>query len=73
MTYQEAGEALTGTLTELRQVLGGRPGMFLLYTDKDWHSPGATNEREAYFGALQYSLAPKGAYTTAVEAMLASS
>jgi hypothetical protein len=73
MTYQEAGEVLTRTFSELRQVLDGRPGMFLLYQDRDATVPDATDEREDYFGALQYTLQPKGAYTTAVEAMLASS
>jgi hypothetical protein len=69
MTYQEAGEALS----EMRQVLNGRLGLFLLYQVRDQQVPAATNNREAYFGALQHLLAPKGGYTTAVEALLASS
>jgi hypothetical protein len=73
MTYQQAGEALTRMVGELREVLDGRAGTLLLYTDRDWVNPGVTNEREAYFGALESSLQPKGAYTTAVEAMLAGS
>jgi hypothetical protein len=71
MTYQEAAELLTRTMSELHQVLNGRPGMFLLYTITDRVEPGVSNEREDYFGALQSSLKPKGAFTTAVEAMLA--
>ena len=70
MTYTEAGEILTRNVAEFRQLLGSRQGMFMLYTDKDWTPPGASENREAYFGALQSSLAPKGAYTTAAEALM---
>jgi len=70
MTYQQAGEALTRSYGEFKEILNGRSGMFVLYTDKDWHAAGASNEAEAYFGALQSSLAPKGAYTTAVQTLL---
>ncbi len=71
MTYAEAGAVLTQTVGELHRVLDGRPGMFLVYTDKDWDAVGESDDREAYFGALGNLLATKGAYTTAVESILA--
>ena len=72
MTYDEAGETLTRTVTEMQAMLGGRLGMFLLYQIRDQQLTSASNEREAYFGALQHELQPKGAFTSAVEEMLAS-
>ncbi len=72
MTYQEAGEALTRSVREMHEMLGSRFGMFLLYKDRDQQQPGATDEREAYFGALGEELQPKGPFTTATEEVLAS-
>ena len=70
MSYQEAGEALTETVSEMRQMLGSRLDMFMLYQVRDQEATGASNQRESYFGALQHELQPKGAYTTAVESLL---
>jgi hypothetical protein len=72
MTYQEAAEGLTRTVTEMHQMLGDRLGLFMLYQVRDQQATGATNEREDYFGALQHELQPKGAYTTAVQELMAS-
>ena len=72
MTYQQAAETLTQTAGEMHQMLGNRLGMLMLYQVRDQQTPGATNNREAYFGAVQHELQPKGAYTTAVKALLAS-
>jgi hypothetical protein len=72
MTYTEAGEDLTRTVKEMHEVLGSRFGMLLLYKIRDQKATGASTEREAYFGALQSELQPKGAYTTAVEQLLDS-
>jgi hypothetical protein len=72
MTYGEAGEVLTRTVSEMRQTLGGRMGLFMLYQIRDQQATGATNDREAYFGALQHELQSKGAYTTAAEALFTS-
>ncbi len=72
MTYQQAGETLTQTANEMRQTLGSRMGMLMLYQIRDQQRPGATNNREAYFGLVQHELQPKGAYTTAAKALLAS-
>jgi hypothetical protein len=73
MTYQEAAETLRSSVREIREILGGRLGLFLLYQVRDQRITGTSTEFEAYFGALQHELQPKGAYTTAVEELLASS
>jgi hypothetical protein len=72
MSYQEAGEALSETVSEMRQMLGSRLDMFMLYQVRDQEATGASNQRESYFGALQHELQPKGAYTTAVESLLSA-
>jgi len=72
MSYQEAGEALSETVSEMRQMLGSRLDMFMLYQVRDQETPGASNQRESYFGALQHELQPKGAYTTAVKSLLSA-
>jgi hypothetical protein len=73
MSYAEAGATVTSTVAAMRTKLGSRLGMFMLYQVRDQASSGASNEREAYFGALQQNLQTKGAYTTAVQGLLASS
>ena len=40
--------------------------LFLVYSAHDLRRPGATNDREAYFGALRNDLTAKGAYTAEV-------
>jgi hypothetical protein len=72
MTYQQAAETLTQSASEMHQMLGSRLGLLMLYQIRDQQRPGATNNREAYFGAVQHELQPKGAYTTAVKTLLAS-
>jgi hypothetical protein len=73
MTYPQAAEALSRTVSEMRQLLGARLHMFFVYAVRDQAPAEASNNREAYFGALQQDLQPKGAYTTAVQTLLASS
>ncbi|HLL91753.1 MAG TPA: hypothetical protein VK252_02345 [Solirubrobacteraceae bacterium] len=72
MSYNEAASTVTNTVSEMRKMLGNRLHMFLLYSVRDQAPTGTSGEREAYFGALQKELQPKGAYTTAVQALLAS-
>ncbi len=73
MSYAEAGATVTSTVAAMRLKLGSRLNMFMLYQVRDQASSGASTDREAYFGALQQNLQPKGAYTTAVQSLLASS
>ena len=72
MTYQQAGETLTQAAGEMHHMLGSRMGMLMLYQIRDQQRPGATNNREAYFGVVQHELQPKGAYTAAAKTLLAS-
>jgi hypothetical protein len=71
MTYAEAAEALRKGLTELKSLIGSRLRLFLLYQVRDQQPAGASNDREAYFGLLQMEDQPKGAFTTAVQELLA--
>jgi hypothetical protein len=72
MSYQEAGEALTKSVGEMRQLLGSRLQDFMVYQVRDQQLSGTSTDREIYFGALQHELQPKGTFTTAVENLLAS-
>jgi hypothetical protein len=71
MSYQEAGEQLKRSVTEIKSMVGSRLGLFLLYQVRDQAAPGANNNREAYFGLLQQQDTPKPGYTQAVEELLA--
>jgi hypothetical protein len=71
LTYAQAGQLLTEHVSKLEKIAGSRLRSFLLYQDRDQKATGTSSEREAYFGALQRNSASKGAYTTAVKALLA--
>ena len=72
MSYQEAATVLTSEYDWMRELLGSRLAIFILYQVRDQKPTGATTEWQAYFGALQHEDQPKGAYTTAVESILQS-
>jgi hypothetical protein len=72
MSYQEAASTVASVVAEMQATLGTRLGMFMLYQVRDQTTTGVSTNREMYFGALQHELQPKGAYTTAVQALLAS-
>ncbi len=72
MTYLQAAETLRKNVAEIRQSLGGRQGLFIIYQVCDQGETGRSNEREAYFGLLQRNRNAKGAYTMAAEEFLAS-
>jgi len=65
LTSAQAAADLRGTVAAMRRdrTIGKRLRLFLLYSAHDLRPAGATNDREAYFGALRHNLAPKGAYT----------
>jgi hypothetical protein len=73
MPYSEAASILRSTVSEMRQMLGSRLGMLILYQIRDQEPTGASTNDELYYGALQHELQPKGEYTTAVKELLASS
>jgi len=72
MSYQEAAETLKSTFKWMSEFLGSHLGMFLFYQVRDQQPTGTTNGWQAYFGALQHELQPKGAYTEAVQSLLRS-
>ena len=71
MTYTEAAEQLKKSVAEIKSLVGSRLQLFLLYQVRDEENAGASNNREAYFGLLQHEDQPKGAFTTAVQELLA--
>ena len=68
MTFGAAAAALRDTVAEMRSDdrIGKRLRLFMVYSAHDLRPPGATDDREAYFGALRHDLAAKGAYTAEV-------
>jgi hypothetical protein len=72
MTYAQAAETARRTVSEIGALLGSRSGLFMLYKDRDQALPGASSDREYYMGALGPELQSKGAYTEAVEELLAN-
>jgi hypothetical protein len=68
LTYTQAAEALRVTVAGMRAdaKIAKRLRLFLVYSAHDLRRPGATNDREAYFGALRHDLSAKGAYTDEV-------
>jgi hypothetical protein len=73
MSYEEAASTLNNVSGEIEQLLGSRLGDFILYQVRDQKPTATTTDSEMYFGALQHELQSKGAYTTAVKTLLASS
>ena len=67
-TYAQAAAALRATVAGMRddEKIGKRLRLFLVYSAHDLRPPGATDDREAYFGALRHDLTAKGAYTAEV-------
>jgi hypothetical protein len=72
LTYRQAAAALASTVAGMRgdRQIGRRLRLFMLYAAHDLRPPGATNDREAYFGALRHDLARKGAYSAQVRRLL---
>lgn len=72
MTYGEAAQTLRNTVSWMTKLLGSRLHDFFVYQVRDQQPTGKTTNWQAYFGALQHTLQPKGAYTAAVESLLSS-
>jgi hypothetical protein len=71
-TYTEAAAALRSAVAGMRSdpAIGPRLRLFLIYRVYDLQPPGASGDREHYFGALRHDLAGKGAYTAEVRRLL---
>jgi hypothetical protein len=72
MTYAQAGAALSATVGGIRARYGGRIRSIFIYQLEDHIPPGLDSDREDYFGVLQSNGSPKGAYTSAVRALVAT-
>jgi hypothetical protein len=71
MSYDQAGSALSSTVTAMRARYGSRLAGMYLYQAHDLKSSTASSSREMYFGGLTLDGTAKGGYTTAVKSLLA--
>ena len=73
MSYDTAASTLKSSISAMRARYASRLAGLYLYSASDLNNPGATTDREAYFGALKMDRSAKGTYTTEVKAGLAAS
>lgn len=71
MTYQQAGDALTSTVADMKARYGGRIRHFLIYNGRDLRGAGTSSDRENYFGLTTLDEQDKGGFTAAAKAVLA--
>jgi hypothetical protein len=72
MSYEEAAQVLQSTVAWIKRLLGNRLGDFFLYQVRDQRVAGSGSNCQYFYGVLQHELQPKGAYTTAAQALLSS-
>lgn len=72
MTYDAAARALRDTIAGMTARYGARLRSLFVYQATDQMRPGATSDREHYFGALRRDLGEKDAYTAEVRRQLAA-
>jgi hypothetical protein len=72
LTFAEAATEAEHHPAALRAAAKGRVRLFMVYQGHDNAAPGATPNRESYFGLLNTLGQPKGAYTSAIQKLLAS-
>lgn len=73
MTYDQAGTTLTQSIQAMRSRYGSRLQSLYVYHAHDLANPGASNDREAFFGSLKLDGSAKGGLTTAVRSFLGTS
>jgi hypothetical protein len=73
MTYAEAANVLSATVSSMRARYGSRLGAMYLFQANDQQPAGQATNLESHFGALQNNGEAKGAYTNIVESLLSSS
>ncbi len=76
MTLAQAGAAIQAIENSVRTTYAGKVRLFTVYSDRDLEEPGASTDREKYFGSLRrnnWALTggEKGAYSTAVRSIMA--
>jgi hypothetical protein len=72
MTYGAAASTLESNVAAMHAKYGSRLRGLYIFQARDQQASGAATGREGYCGALQSDQAPKGAYTTAVQSLLAA-
>ena len=68
MTYQQAGDALKGAVSDLHQRYGSRLAQLFIFEQRDM-----TNNptgREGNFGAVKTDGSPKGAFFNAIQSLV---
>ena len=70
LTYAQAAANLTAAVNDMHASYP-RLRALMIYNQRDQANSGSTTSYEGYFGAMQKSGAPKGAYTSAVQQLLA--
>lgn len=65
MTYAEAAATLRGVVNDVR-TNAPAVAQFFIYHQMDLAMPGASSDREAYFGALRRDGSPKAGYTSTI-------
>jgi hypothetical protein len=73
MTYDTAATTLQTAIAGMRARYGSRLASVYLYSTSDLKPTGTSDDREQYFGALKSDKSAKGAYTSAITALLTAS
>jgi hypothetical protein len=72
MTYDQAAETVRTVIPGMRERYGERLAAVYVYQAHDQRDPGASTNREHYFGGLTARGAAKGSYTAELRAQLAA-
>ena len=72
LTYADAALDLRSSIQDMRATYGSRLAAVMVFQQMDRANPGASSNRESYFGIFQHNGAPKGAYTAEVQAEVAT-
>jgi len=71
LSYAQAGANLVAAVNDMHATYPRLRAIFI-YNQRDGAKSGSTTSYEGFFGAMQNGGAPKGAYTTAVQSLLAA-
>jgi hypothetical protein len=69
LTYAKAAEILSSKLRDVQTRYGSRISMYLIYQSHDNRPPGATKNKEDYFGAVRQDLSDKGNWSAYLRAL----
>jgi hypothetical protein len=72
MTYEEASNVLSSTVSAMKTRYGGRLAALYLFQTNDQQPAGTGTNLESHFGALQLNGEAKGSFTSTVESLLST-